>query len=101
MSTRDRFHFETTAQRRAFRLLTLAQLVQLEEWGLGIGTPPSAKRAAMKTLDIAGSGAEITAGELIDRLRAAATESIGHDPRHTSAPQKPYMPKADDMEATA
>ena len=100
MSTRDRFGIETAAQRRAFRLLTIAQLVQLEDWGLGIGTPPSAKRAAMKALEIRDHDTRITTGELIDRLREAARESIGMSADHGSAPTKPYMPKADDMEAT-
>ena len=100
MSTRDRFAHETTAQRRAFRLLTIAQLVQLEAWGLGIGQPPSAKRAAMKALDIAGDGSRLTTGELIDRLREAARESVGMSADYGSPPRKPYMPKGDDMDAT-
>lgn len=100
MSARDRFKFETTAQRRAFRLLTLAQLVQLEDWGLGFGEPPTARRAAMKVLEIRDDSAKITACDLIDRLRAAATASIGHDPRNTDAPRKPYGHKPDELEAT-
>ena len=88
------FHHSTPAQLRAFRLLTLAQLVYLETQGLGIGAPPSARQAALKALDIsepAGAG-RMSANELIAALRKAASESIGHDPARTSAPSKPHLP---------
>ena len=95
-----RFRHETTGQLRAFRLLTLAQLVHLEHMGLGIGEPPSAKRAAMAALNIAGDGSSLTAGDLIDRLRAAARESVGMAESYGSAPDRPYMPDGDDTEPT-
>lgn len=98
--SRPRFTHETPAQLRAFRLLTIAQLVHLESLGLGIGTPPSAKKAAMAALDISGDGGSLTAGELIDRLREAAREAVGISASHGSAPTKPYLPKSDDMDAT-
>ena len=98
--SRARFTHQTPAQLRAFRLLTIAQLVHLEELGLGIGTPPSAKKAAMTALDIGGDGSRLTAGELIDQLRAAARDAVGIAPDHGRAPQKPYMPKPDEYEAT-
>ena len=100
MSARDRFGHETTAQRRAFRLLTIAQLVQLEAWGLGIGQPPSARKAAMTALGLTATAGRIETGELIDRLRAAARDSIGMADTHGRAPTKPYTPKGDDLEAT-
>ena len=99
--TRPRFTHQTPAQLRAFRLLTIAQLVHLETMGLGIGAPPSAKHAAITALGLSGDGSHnVTAGELIDQLRAAAREAVGMTPDHGSAPQKPYMPKPDEYEAT-
>lgn len=88
------FHHSTPEQLRAFRLLTIAQLVYLETMGLGIGTPPSAKKAAITALGLNEShGANrMTPNEIIAALRKAATESIGHDPKHTDAPTKPHLP---------
>ena len=75
-----RFRYETTAQLRAFRLLTIAQLVHLETMGLGIGAPPMARKAALVALDLhPDSSRNLGADELIDRLRKAARESVGID----------------------
>lgn len=94
------FHHSTPQQLRAFRLLTLAQLVYLETMGLGISVPPSAKKAALTALDMSeGSGANrMSANDIIAALRQAATKSIGHEPQHTDTPSKSHLPV--DFEAT-
>lgn len=94
------FQHSTPQQLRAFRLLTLAQLVYLESIGLGIGAPPTARRAAIQALSLThmDGAAGISTNEIIAALRKAATEAIGADPKNAEPPSKPYLPA--DWEAT-
>lgn len=81
----------TPAQRRAFILLTLAQMVHLEHTGTTL-THTSARAQAIAMLDMkAQDGANgITANELIAALRVAAVEARGL--LDATAPTKPIPP---------
>ena len=97
---RSRFNFETPQQLRSFRLSTLAQNVYLEHKGIGFGCTPTMRKVAMRELNMTSHDVGISTDDLIEALRDAATKSIGHDPRYTEAPSKPYMPPRDDLDAT-
>lgn len=73
----------TTAQLRAFRLLTIARLVELEDMGLGISARPVGREAALNALNVRGPKTNIIgehtrlpAAKLIEMLRQAAAASI-------------------------
>lgn len=75
--SRPTFATKTPAQLRAFRLLTLAQMVHLESLGISM-TASTAKRQAIEALDLthASGGASVTIEELINGLRDLAGQSL-------------------------